>query len=241
MDLSKLWEDEHFVFWENFEEKFREPIEESHQKFDAADGIDEARAWLIENDIDAEKLPFACKLVGVDSSWDYDLPEIEHPVCRIVYQFKNVGARDCLVFPISENGEIVDYGILHTPDFTFATVRQKAIWLGGDNITGDEVRLHSSVERWLSAGATGCVYIDQQRRTPMKRLQAVTKIFCDDVELALEAWDWGFGADDAALDRFEIDDTPENIESYFKAMAERRAISQALNSKHPGRFNLVAA
>ena len=113
--------------------------------------------------------------------------------------------------------------------------------MGGDNIDGDEIRLHTCVSDWLEAGATGCGYIDEQRRTPVKRLQAVKKIFCNDVAWALEAWDWAFGADNAALSRFEIDDTPENIEAYFLAQAQRRAITQVLNERHPGQFSMVAA
>lgn len=71
----------------------------------------------------------------------------------------------------------------------------------------------------------------------MKRLQAVDKIYCNDVGLALEAWEWGFSARNEYLDRFEIDDNPDNVREYFEA----QAIAQALSRKHQGRFNLVTA
>ncbi|MFF0919113.1 hypothetical protein ACFYE8_05350 [Rhizobium leguminosarum] len=241
LSVSELWEDPHFLTWEGFEESYREPIGESKARFEAADGISEARAWLVENDFDPDKLPFQPKLVHVSVSRDYDLPEIEKPCGRHVYAYDGTGERDCLVFPIVDNGQTIDYGLLFIEDFEFTTIRQKAIWLGGDNIEGDEVRLHRCVSEWMEAGGEGCVYIDPQRRTPLKRLQAVGKILCSDVGTALEAWEWGFSAQDDYLSRFDIDDTPENIEAYFQAQAARRAVTQALNDKHPGRFNLVAA
>ncbi|AHF86705.1 hypothetical protein RLEG3_18395 [Rhizobium leguminosarum bv. trifolii WSM1689] len=241
LSVSALWEDPHFLYWESFEEQYREPIAESKAKFEASDGVSEAREWLVESEIDPDKLPFQPKLVHVSVSRDYDLPEIEKPCGRYVYAYDGTGERDCLVFPIVDSGQTVDYGLLFIEDFEFATVRQKAIWLGGDNIDGDEIRLHGCVSDWLDAGGEGCVFIDPQRRSPLKRLQSVGKILCSDVGTALEAWEWAFGADDNELGRFEIDDTPENIEAYFRAQAERRAITQALTEKHPGRFNLVAA
>ncbi|PCD66796.1 hypothetical protein [Rhizobium phaseoli] len=239
--VSELWEDPHFLHWEEFEEQFREPIEESEAKFEAVDGLDEARAWLLENDIDPEKLPFQPKLVSVSVSRDFEMPEIEEPCGRHVLAFGTGEERNCLLFPIIDNGQTIDYGMLFIEDFEFGTVRQKAIWLGGDNIEGESVRLHVAAYDWLKAGTDGCVYIDVQRRTPLKRLQSVGKILCNDVAWALEVWDWAFGADEAALQRFEIDDTSDNIEEYFKAQAQRQVISEAINKKHPGRFNWVAA
>lgn len=241
LTVSELWEDEHFSYWESFEDRYREPIEDSQAKFDEVSGVEEAREWLIANDIDPDKLPFQPKLLHVSASRDYDLAHIADPCGRTIIEYDGLRERDTLVFPIVDNGQTIDFGLLHVDDFEFATVRQKAIWLGGYNIDGDEVRLHSCVSDWLEAGATGCVYIDAQRRTPLKRLNAVKKILCNNVALALEAWDWAFGADDAELDRFEIDDDQENINAYFQAQAERRAMSEALNAKHPGRFNVVAA
>ncbi|WFU88971.1 hypothetical protein QA644_08000 [Rhizobium sp. CC1099] len=239
--ISELWEDSHFLHWEAVEEKTREPIEDSKARFDAVGGIDEGRAWLLENDIDPDKLPFQPKLVRVAASRDFDLQHIENPCGRTVFEFDDEGIANAIVFPIIDHGQTIDFGILFIEDFEFCTVRQKAIWLGGDNIDGDEVRLHSCVSDWLEAGAEGCVYIDEQRRTPLKRLQSVDKILCNDIAWALEVWDWAFEADEAALERFEIDDTRDNIEAYFKAQAERRVISDTLNKKHAGRFNLVVA
>jgi hypothetical protein len=36
------------------------------------------------------------------------------------------------------------------------------------------------------------------------------------IHTALEAWSWGFGAEDDELARFEIDDSPLAIRSYFE-------------------------
>ncbi|MQX70072.1 hypothetical protein [Sinorhizobium meliloti] len=234
--ISQLWEDEYFLHWEAVEERGREPIEETKAKYEAADGIEEARAWLTDNDIDPDKLPFQCKLVHVTGSNDFEIP-LPDACGRIVWTFNEQPQRHALIFPVIIDGQFLDLMILDIEDFSFFTVRHKAIWLGSDNISGAEVRLHKHPMDWLGAGSTGCCYIDPQRRTPMKRLQAVGKIYCNDVELALEAWEWGFSAHDEHLDRFEIDDHPDNIRDYFEA----QAMAQALSRKHQGRFNLVMA
>lgn len=64
------------------------------------------------------------------------------------------------------------------------------------------------------------------RRLKTKDLQAATTIECNDIGTALEAWDWGFGADDDGLARFEIDDPPGNIRSYFETDIRFRAASK---------------
>ncbi|MDK1489361.1 hypothetical protein QN219_04730 [Sinorhizobium sp. 7-81] len=238
--VSQLWEDDYFLHWEAVEERYREPLEETKSKYEAADGINEATAWLRDNDIEPDALPFQCKLVHATCSYDYEMP-VKDPCGRYIYTFDGEGERDALIFPIVDNGQILDVGMLFIDGLEFATIRQKAIWLGGDKISGDSVRLHTSALEWLEAGATGCVYVDPQRRTPLKRLQTVDKIHCNNVAWALEVWDWAFGADDAALERFEIDDDADNIREYFVAQAQRQVISQSLNAKHPGRFNLVMA
>lgn len=242
--ISELWEDAYFIHWEGVEDKYREPIEDAMARFDEAGGIEEAIDWLNENDIDPDALPFQCKFVNVTVSRDYALPEIAEPCGRTVYEFDKpiphglaageIGERNCLIFPIIDDGKTIDIGMLGED---FGTVRQKAIWLGGDNIEGESVRLHSGVYEWLEAGATGCVYIDEQRRTPMKRLQAVHRVQCNNVALALEAWEWAYGAKDSELARFEIDDDSENIKAYFAA----QAASAVLTEKHGTRFNMVFA
>ncbi|MDA9519740.1 hypothetical protein XI06_05045 [Bradyrhizobium sp. CCBAU 11434] len=40
---------------------------------------------------------------------------------------------------------------------------------------------------------------------------------CNDITVALEAWDFGFGGDERKLSRFEIDDFPSSIRGYFEA------------------------
>ncbi|MBY3100826.1 hypothetical protein HFO69_24480 [Rhizobium laguerreae] len=94
LSVSALWEDPHFLYWESFEEQYREPIEESKAKFEASDGVSEARGWLVENEIDPDKLPFRPKLVHVSVSRDYDLPEIEKArpgFCSLLIHPSNCG------------------------------------------------------------------------------------------------------------------------------------------------------
>ena len=222
--------------WEEINEQFREPIADSVRKFEEADGATEAAEWLQDNDINPAALPFAIKLVGVTASRDFDigLPEANGTV---IYTYNESGAdREFLAFPVIENGEIRVREI-DIVSGDFKTVRQKADWLGRESIVGEVVRLHRSPLDWLSSGGTGCCSVHPYQRSHMKALQAVPRIECNDVAVALEAWEWDSAPTMQISLEFEIDDTEENIRGYFEAQAAARVLSE----KHPGRFNLVMA
>jgi hypothetical protein len=69
---------------------------------------------------------------------------------------------------------------------------------------------------WLEAGCVGVCHVDPYGRKALKELRNVESIQCNDIHTALEAWSWGFEADDDELARFDIDDSPGNIRSYFE-------------------------
>jgi hypothetical protein len=84
------------------------------------------------------------------------------------------------------------------------------------------VRLHAHPMDWLEDGCTGVCHIESISRKALKDLRSVTTIECNDVHTALEAWSWGFGADEDELARFAIDDTPGSIRAYFEDEAKWR-------------------
>jgi hypothetical protein len=120
-----------------------------------------------------------------------------------------------LAIPIVEDGAFTD--LLFISDemfFTRATCRPS--WLGRANLTLPVVRLHAHPMDWLEAGCTGVCHIEPIGRKALKELSGAPTIECDDTYTALEAWSWGFGADEDKLSRFVIDDAPLAVRSYFE-------------------------
>jgi hypothetical protein len=80
---------------------------------------------------------------------------------------------------------------------------------------------------WLEAGCSaGVCHIEPISRKALAELRNVDTIESNDIHTALEAWSWGFGGEDDALARFEIDDTPAAIRSYFEEQAQWYAASK---------------
>jgi Ser-tRNA(Ala) deacylase AlaX len=86
------------------------------------------------------------------------------------------------------------------------------------------VRLHAHPLDWLEAGCTGVCHIEPCSRKALKELHAAKTIQCNDIYTALQAWDWGFDADEAEQGRFEIDDTPESISRYIEDEVNLRVL-----------------
>jgi hypothetical protein len=89
--------------------------------------------------------------------------------------------------------------------------------------SAQSVRLHPHPLDWLEAGCTGACHIALISRKALKELRAAKTIQCNDIGTALEAWDWGFSADDEELGRFVIDADEANILEYIKVSAWARS------------------
>jgi hypothetical protein len=145
----------------------------------------------------------------------------------LIYASDHVGPKHApvLAVPIYEDGKFIDL-LLVGDDLSFETACRKATWLGRENLSGPVVRLHPNPTEWLESGCTGVCHIEPIARTALKDLQAATTIECNDVHTALQAWDWGFDADEDELARFVIDDTPAGIRSYLETDIRWRTASR---------------
>ncbi|CEJ13408.1 hypothetical protein BN1110_03724 [bacterium YEK0313] len=160
-----------------------------------------AHEWMLENDIDPG------------------------PVIAVLGDVKliDVVSRDCpswtaLALPLRADGVFVDTLLIDTDTFEHLRICDAVDWLGEDNISGT-VRLHAAPVDWLRAGCAGCCSLHPYGRGHLRALRRADRIQCDDIRLALEAWEWGFGAYDNDLARFDIDDLPENVACYFQRQA----------------------
>lgn len=135
----------------------------------------------------------------------------------VIYGPEHVGPKDSpeLAVPIFENGTFIDLLVI-SGEMHFASVTGRVSWLGRKNLALPVVRLHAHPMDWLEADCTGVCHIAPMSRKALKELATAGTIECNDIETALEAWDWGFGADEAELARFEVDDTREAIEAYYE-------------------------
>lgn len=141
----------------------------------------------------------------------------------LIYQPDHVGPKHPpeLAIPIIEDGIFVD--LLFVSDgMSFARATCRAPWLGREYLALPVVRLHAHPMDWLEAGCTGVCHIESISRKALKDLHSAGTIECNDIHTALEAWDWGFGGEDDELKRFEIDDSPGSIRSYFEDEARWR-------------------
>lgn len=186
-------------------------------------GEDEAREWLRDNDIDPDPVFGALgsvKVVRVMTSHDRDLGVTT--ASGLVHELDDKGF-EALAFPVHQDGAFADLVLLDLDSPGRAARILHAIeWLGEENIKGT-VRLHAGPLDWLAAGCTGCCSIHPYQRGHMRALRRADAILCDDIALAMEAWEWGFGAHDDDLGKFLIDDDPENIADYFRRAAGYRS------------------
>lgn len=198
-------------------------IVEVMEAFNAAGGDAEAREWLNDNDIGP--LPIPAKLLHATCSNDFELPGFESANGTLVFSI-TPGEPNVLAFPIMKDGDAIDLMLIGLEEMDYYAVCQEADWLGYDNLDADTIRLHFSPLEWLEAGCTGVVQIHPYQRRHMTELKRAKRIECNSIELALEAWEWGFSAHDEDLERFDIDDHPDNIQAYFDRQAMWAAQSQ---------------
>ena len=187
------------------------PPAEVEQEFrdHAGDGLT-ALAWLADHGIDAA--PEHAALIMYNMVWNPDTGRYRF----LIYGPDHVGPKFApeLAVPIIEDGKFVDLLFISNDGTAFARATGRALWLG--RVAGPVVRLHAHPMDWLAAGCTGVCHIAETSRKALKDLRSVATIECNDIHTALEAWSWGFGADDDELARFSIDDTPGNIRTHFE-------------------------
>ncbi|MBK1793543.1 hypothetical protein JHL21_03430 [Devosia sp. WQ 349] len=179
--------------------KYEPTLQDLFAAFEAADGTAEALEWLADNDIGPPPIP--TKLLCVEAG-----------------AFVS-GTPNSLVFPVIKDGETIDFLAIDLEDCRYRTLLGWPEWLGADNLGAEVVRLHFSPLEWLEAGCAGVVQIHPFARAHFAALQGSSVIECADIELALEAWDFGFSGRDAELARFEIDAPKECIDYYFERCA----------------------
>ena len=174
----------------------------------AGDGLT-AIAWLAEHDIDY--VPQHAALIQYTMIWDSETGRYQF----LIYGPDHVGPKHPpeLALPIFEDGSFVDL-LFISDEMSFARATCRASWLGC--ITGPVVRLHAHPMDWLEAGCTGVCHIEPMGRKALKDLRAAERIECACIYTALEAWSWGFGADDDELARFFVDGSPASIRGYFE-------------------------
>jgi hypothetical protein len=180
------------------------PLPDQVEKEFLAHAGDDVNAWSTEHGIDAAPIGKLIQYAMVLN------PKTGR--YRFVISDRVAERQPVLAVPIYDDGKFIDL-LLIGDDMSFETACCKATWLGRITPT---TRLHSHPMDWIESGCTGVCHIEPISRTALKDLQAATTIECNDIHTALEAWDWGFGADDDALARFSIDDTPGSISAYYE-------------------------
>lgn len=218
----------------NFDDTLPLPDEVDREFRDNAGDDLTALAWLAENDIDPAPIlehVGRIALIQYGMIWNPETGRYRF----LIHAPGHVGPKHLpeLAVPIIEDGTFVDMLFISNDGTSFARATCRASWLGREYLTsqlGDlvkspktpkkpnkiSVRLHAHPMDWLAAGCTGVCHIEPVSRKALKDLRAVKTILCNDIHTALEAWDWGFGADDDNLARFSIDDSPGNISAYYE-------------------------
>ncbi|MGY4364064.1 hypothetical protein ACVW1A_000129 [Bradyrhizobium sp. LB1.3] len=196
-------------------------------------GADKAMAvtWLTEHGVDTSPPPQAA-VIQYGVVWTPEIGRYKF----VIYGSSHIGPKHPheLAVPIFEDGKFVDLLVI-SDQMHFASVTCRASWLGRENLAVPVVRLHAHPIDWLEAGCTGACHIAPISRKALKELAAAGIIKCNKIETALEAWDWGFGSDEAELARFEIDDTPRAIEAYYKREIRwhGRRVAADMEGRHP--------
>jgi hypothetical protein len=183
----------------------------------AGDGLT-TLAWLEDHGVDpAPVLEHIGKLALVQYGmvWNPETGRYRF----LIYSPNHVGPKHPpeLAVPIIENGVFVDLLFISDDGASYTRATCRAAWLGHFEPV---VRLHAHPMDWLEAGCIGVCYIEPCSRKALKELHAAKTIQCNDIHTALEAWDWAFGGDDDELARFDIDDSPASIRSYFESEVE---------------------
>jgi hypothetical protein len=184
-----------------------------------------AIAWLSDHGI--ESAPQHVALIQYGMVWTPKTGRYRF----VIYTPDHVGPkhRPELAIPIVEDGTFVDL-LFISDEMTFARATCRAPWLGREYLALPVVRLHAHPMDWLEAGCTGVCHIEPISRKALKDLRAAERIECNCIHTALEAWDWGFGGEDDELKRFEIDDSPGSIRSYFEDEFKWRTSRMAARS-----------
>ena len=202
--------------------------EELQDAFEHIGDESAADAWLSENDIDSETLKAAgitCRIVNVTASNDFDVLAGQSRG-GVLYEITD-GGLPVLGVPIMAAGEFVDLCLIDLNDPTsFRCMYERSDWLGSDHLGQPTVRLHRSPLSWLEAAGVGVANLHPYCRQHFKDLSKSDRIECDDIDAALEAWEWGFSARAVDLTRIDCDDTPENIAAYFDRQAFWSASAQ---------------
>jgi hypothetical protein len=197
------------------------PTEVEREYLDhAGDGLT-AIAWLADLGIDSA--PSHAALIQYGMVWNPETGRFRF----LIYAPEHVGPKcqPVLAVPIIEDGVFIDL-LLLSDDMSFETAACRAQWLG--TVAGPVVRLHAHPMDWLESGCTAVCHIEPIGRESLADLRNVTTIECNDIHTALEAWDFGFGADDDELARFSIDDSPAAIRSYSEdAMRLQAVVSES--------------
>jgi hypothetical protein len=203
----------------NYDDTLPSPTEvEREFRDNAGDGLT-AAAWLADRDIDS--VPQHAALIQYGMVWNPETGRYRF----LVYPQDHIGPKHPaeLAIPVIEDGEFVDL-LFISDEQSFARATCRASWLGRENLALPVVRLHAHPMDWLEAGCTGVCHIAETSRKALKDLRSATTIECNDIQTALEAWDWGFQTswpepyhdDNDALARFMIDDSPFSIRCYFE-------------------------
>jgi hypothetical protein len=187
-----------------------------------------AISWLAEHGIDAAPiLKHVGRIALVQCGTDWNPDTGRHRL--YIYGPEHVGPKypPELAIPIFEDGVFIDL-LFISDEMSFARATCRAPWLG--HVTGPVVRLHAHPMDYLAAGCTGVCHIEPISRKALKDLRTVETIECNDIHTALEAWSWGFGADDDELARFSIDDSPYSIRCYFEDEVKWRTAYLAVSA-----------
>ena len=201
--------------YDDFDDTLPLPTEvENEFRKKAGDNLT-ALAWLYDHGV--ESAPQDAALIQYGIVWTPETGRYRF----LIYGPDHIGPKHPpeLAVPIAVDGTFADLLVI-TDEMSFARVTCRVAWLGQLAAT---VRLHAHPMDWLEAGCTGLCHIEPISRKALKDLRKATRIECSDIHTALEAWDWGFGADDDELKRFEVDDSPFNIRAYFEDEARWQA------------------
>lgn len=184
-----------------------------------------ATKWLIGHGVDTSP-PLKAALIQYGVVWTPEIARYKF----VIYGPEHVGPKHSheLAVPIVENGTFIDLLVI-SGEMHFASVTCRASWLGRENLTLPVVRLHAHPMDWLDAGCSGACHIAPINRKALKELAQAKTIECNDIETALEAWDWGFGSDEAELARFEIDDTPDAIQAHYESLVRWHGVRVAVD------------
>jgi hypothetical protein len=194
-----------------FDDTLPLPDEVEQEYREKAGGNLTALAWLSDHGI--ESAPQHVALIQYGMVWNPETGRYRF----LIYSPDHVGPKYPaeLAIPVIEDGTFVDL-LFISDEMSFARTTCRASWLGRENLALPVVRLHAHPMDWLEAGCTGVCHIEPIGRKAHAGLANATTIECNDVYAALEAWSWGFDADEDELARFDIDDSPYSIRQYFE-------------------------